>query len=594
LGSRGEAVRSGQDKVVAAHHGLPRRLFPLILTLLIATSFLAELRSYARPDTGFLLDAAGRVLDGSRLYVDVVEINPPLVIGLNALAVACARALGASSILVYRVGVAALLLVTLALSSRWLRRLLPEDLRLRRALLLTLAFVLFALPGPDFGEREHLVLALLLPYLLLAAARGVGERATPWQGLWPGLVAGFAFALKPHFLLVWLGVEAWLRATRRVHRGALLPETLAIAGTLGACAVSTAVLTPEYFGIVRLLAGPYSRFLYDPFWHVLVTGPGSVLALFSLLTFVALRGQARHQTLWISLALATATCLLAGAAQQKGLSYHLYPAKACATMLLGLVVLDTPITRGRGVRLVYGALAVAVFASAIVVGSVDRVVAAAGRAGDSDQRQFEDLVRLVHGRAANADVFVMSYHIRSAYPLINYSGARSASRFPHLWILASEYLNELKQDRPLKYHDVREMSQSERYLNRAVLQDLERRPKLLLVLRPARDVPLNAYRRLDYVAYFSRTPDIGTVLQEYQLVAQTGDYLVYEWAPAGARRTGAAPTAAPGTQDIVVTREVGASLKLGDPRLLIAVLTFLGSLVVTTMAGRSRVPQVPR
>ena len=48
---------------------------------------LAELRSYAQPDIAFLLDAGGRVLDGARLYVDVVEINPPLVIVLNAAAV---------------------------------------------------------------------------------------------------------------------------------------------------------------------------------------------------------------------------------------------------------------------------------------------------------------------------------------------------------------------------------------------------------------------------------------------------------------------------------------------------------------------------
>jgi len=559
----------------------------------LGTSFVAELRSYARPDTGFLLDAAGRVLDGAKLYVNIVEINPPLIVALNLLVVACARTLDVSEILVYRIGVTAVLLGLLGLSALWLRRLLPEELGFRRAVVLVLAFVLFALPGRDYGEREHLVLALLLPYVLLVTARSLGQRITTCEGLWPGIAAGLAFALKPHFILVWIAVEAWLRGTRRIRRGALLPETLAIAAVLVSCAILIVLLTPEYLGVVRLLAAPYSRFLYDPFWHVLLTGPGAVVALFGLLTFVALRGLMRHQALWTSLAIAIAACLLAGAAQQKGLTYHLYPASALATFLLGLVALDT--TRGVGTRVqqLYRTVAIAVFVASIAVASMDRVVAVVARAADSDQAEFERLVELVRGRATHGGVFVMSYHIRSAYPLINYSGVRSASRFPHLWILAAEYRDELEEDRPLTYHRPAEMSPSERYLNRAVLEDLVRRPKLLLVLRPARDLPANGYRRLDYVAYFSRVPQIRTILQEYRLVAETGDYLVYKWMPSGAERSGPAPAVSPGTRDVVVTREAGAPLRLGDPRSLIALLTFMGACVALALSGRRGVRQVP-
>jgi hypothetical protein len=579
--------------VVEARRPLARSLFLLTLALLLGITLVAEFRSYARPDTGFLLDAAGRVLDGARLYVDVVEINPPLVVGLNALAVQAARALGVSDILAYRLGVTAILLAALALSSLWLRRLLPDDVGLQRAVVLLIAFVLFPLAGPDFGEREHLVLALLVPYVLLATARSLGQPVTPVQGVCTAVVAGVAFALKPHFLLAWLVLEAWLRGTRRVQRWALLPETAGIAGVLASCLLLMAVLTPEYFDLVRLLAGSYSRFLPEPFWHLLVTGTGSVLTLFALLTFAALRREARHPALWISLALATGACLVAGAAQQKGLRYHLYPGFALATVLLGLVALDGTRAAGNRVRLLYRTLAIAVLAASIAVVSLDELAAASGRAVDSDREEFERMVRLVHSRAADESVFVMSYHIRSAYPLINYSGARSASRFPHLWILASEYLDELRRERPLRYHERSEMSPTERYLNQAVLQDLEKRPKLLLVFRPARDLPLNGYRRLDYVAYFRREPEIGMILQEYQLIAETRDYLVYQWTPSAAQRTGPAPAAAPGTRDVVVTREGGASLRLGDSRLLIAILTFLISLIALALSGRvtTQIPQ---
>ena len=69
-------------------------------------------------DTGFLLYIAGRVLDGARLYVDIIEINPPLIVGLNLPIVLAARALDVPEILVYRLAVAALVLACIGLTGR--------------------------------------------------------------------------------------------------------------------------------------------------------------------------------------------------------------------------------------------------------------------------------------------------------------------------------------------------------------------------------------------------------------------------------------------------------------------------------------------
>jgi hypothetical protein len=229
------------------------------------------------------------------------------------------------------------------------------------------------------------------------------------------------------------------------------------------------------------------------------------------------------------------------------------------------------------VRRVYRALAGGVLAALVAIIAIGQVVAAAGRADDPEHEQFEELLRLVRARDPSHGLFVMSYHIRSAYPLINYTGARSASRFPHLWILAAEYLDRLKGPGPLRYRESAEMSASERYLNHAVLEDLQRRPKLLLVQRPARDLAVNGYRRLDYIAYFGRDPAMSRILQEYQQVAGTGDYLLYERLAAGSPRSAPAPAVTPGTHDILVVHESGAWLRFGDVRLLITLLTFVAA-----------------
>ena len=109
-----------------------------MLAAIFAASAIAELRSIPRADVAFLLFATGRVLDGARLYVDVVEINPPLIVALNMPVVLAARALALPPVLVYQLAVFALLGLTLATSSRLFRRLLPDDPELGRGLIVVL------------------------------------------------------------------------------------------------------------------------------------------------------------------------------------------------------------------------------------------------------------------------------------------------------------------------------------------------------------------------------------------------------------------------------------------------------------------------
>ncbi len=526
--------------------------------LAVALGLAAECRTWARPDTGFLLDAAARMLAGQRLYVDVVEINPPLIIALNLPAVLAGRLLGISAIAAYRTEVAIAVLALLMAARPLLRRLLPDEPVTRAGLGVGAAFALFPLTGQDYGEREHLVLALLLPYLLLAALRA--ERSplrAPWAaGI--GLLAGIAFALKPHFLVLWLAIEAWLIFDRRVRAWPPPPETLASAIFIVGYAVAVLVFSPAYLRLVALLAGPYSRFLYDPFLHLLVTGPGVPFTAFALLAWAVLRKYARHPALWDAAALAAVACLVAGAAQQKGLRYHFYPSFALATMLLALAALDVRRPEALARRLYRAAAVLALLGTVVVVG-VQNAALALGRAGGSEESQLEQLIALVRSRAPGQPVFVFSYHIGSTYPLINYSGAHSASRFPQLWILAAEYLEALHRPEPLRFRTPAEMSPSERYLNQAVREDLEtQRPRLLIVYRAARDRPQNGYRRLDYVAYFSRDPGIARVFSHYQRIARTGDYDVFERVPDGVAHTGPPMVPERPTQDILpVQRRTG-------------------------------------
>src|SRR5262249_46683819 len=88
------AVGGPGARVRALPPALTRRVFLAAVILLTGLGLVAQFRSYAGPDTGFLLDEAARILHGERLYIDLVDMNAPLIVGFNVGAVMLARAAG--------------------------------------------------------------------------------------------------------------------------------------------------------------------------------------------------------------------------------------------------------------------------------------------------------------------------------------------------------------------------------------------------------------------------------------------------------------------------------------------------------------------
>ena len=146
-------------------------------------------------------------------------------------------------------------------------------------------------------------------------------------------------------------------------------------------------------------------------------------------------------------------------------------------------------------------------------------------------------------------------------------------------------MDQLRSNRPLRFRDAAEMSPSERYLNQAVFEDLRRqRPKLLVVLQHTRDRPSNGFRRLNYLAYFSRDARIASLLEDYQLVANLGDFTVYERVPGGTERSAPPPRALPSTLDIADTRQT----LFANPTFVLALLAFVVSAILASIFEKSR------
>ena len=524
----------------AAVLGRPAVFWPLAAALAVAGA-VPQFLSRLTPDAAWYLYVARRVLDGARLYVDVHEINPPLIVALSAPAAAIGAWTGLADIQLFRAFALLLVACSLAAAGTLLRRLPgPAARGAVGAIVLLWLFALLPLTRDDFGQREHLLLALALPYLAAASLRGAGERPPRGLALLAGVMAGLGMALKPHFALLWLGVEAylWARARRgppwRRVESALAAAVPALYGVL------VVLLTPAYLDLVRHVGGAYGAYLRNSPLAILVHEPWAALPVVALIATLALRpADVALARLAELLAVAAAALLLAALAQQKGWRYHLYPAFATATVLLGVLVLVPRADAGSLGARTYAAIA-RLLVAGVVAATLAGAVRQAARPRDARYEPYPefpvllDVVRAHRERGGGA-LLALSNNLRAAFPLVNYGGVPWASRFNATWLLAVSYAPELMSGRPLVYRDRAAMGPAERFLNDAMFEDMARaRPTLLIVERP---LPAggNPVRRLDYLAYFRRDPRLARLLADFRKIRDVGDFEVYERvAPSGA------------------------------------------------------------
>jgi hypothetical protein len=555
---------------------------------IIAVTLAAAHPKPPHPDLAFYLYAARRMLGGAVLYRDIVEINPPLIIWLNIPAVLIAEVGGISEILAYRLLVSVLISGVLLFGYHAAGGLRPATLFRRAPYLLLLPwFILFPLAGDDFGQREHLLLALLVPYILVSAARQHHvQLSRPWA-YGAGVLAGLGLALKPHFAVAWAAIEAARRTGSPADRWRTTPELVGTLVIVTAYLAAVAVLTPDYFDVVRILGPAYTQFMSRPLLDVAVLTPAAPRVFFALLAFAALGRTSLRTSAWVVLVAGTVGAYAAAVLQHKGFSYHYYPALALALTLLAAIAAST--YHGNWVQRLYGRLARTVVVTTVLVAAGTALVDAFGGSADEVHERAQ-LASSVRRRAGGRPVGVLSYTINSAFPLMNDAGTVLASRFPCLWPFATSYWDSLAAGGALRYRPPAEMSSAERLMWDAVRADLTTaRPRLLLLLRPGRDVPHNGLRRLNYVAYFGRNPDLAALLGDYQLVERQGEYLLYERVESGTPRVGPPPSSETGSLEAPRPRapSIGLTQLDGGTRASIAVfgVVWIGLVVMERRRG---------
>jgi hypothetical protein len=298
-------------------------------------------------DVSWLITVCERMLGGDRLYVDIVEVNPPASVWLYFPFVWTAGQLGLRPEAVIVGGFVVGALASIAATVR-LAALLERGGR-SHWLPPALAFATLVLPMGLFAEREHAALLLALPSLAALAVIAEGKPLPRQSTIAWGAAAGLVIVLKPPFALAILPAAIWATTRRRSVRP-LLPAIASAAAVCGSYAVAVAMLAPAYFAWLPVLEQTYLR-MHEVWWKLLVgilLFPGVSAALAAILR------PSRFPPLAVAWALGAAGFAAAGLVQGKNYPNHWLPGAALAALALAVALAVRRTDSGRRRRVAAG------------------------------------------------------------------------------------------------------------------------------------------------------------------------------------------------------------------------------------------------
>lgn len=501
--------------------GRPALLRALALAPTLAFALMA-LSPPLNHDVAAILNFAERWVGGERLYVDLIDVNPPLIFVFTAIPAALARFSPLDGVQALLLAVALLCLLAWRLT-HGLRDRTAEG-AVERAVLDAAIPLVCVVAAYDVGQREHLMALFAMPYAFLAARRAEGVATSRRLAVGVTVAAALGFALKPHFLAVPALVEG-LVLLRRGPRAALrdpLPWLMAALWVL--YAASLPLFFPDYLtNVVPLVADFYLGNHAFGALDVLL-GPlmGSALAgLVIACAMLVWPGAGQRAQM---LALVGVGAFLSAWVQHKGWSYHVVPINM-AIALVGLsvaarwcdAVLPAPRRARQGPLL---ALAAVMALSLLHI------------RGESPWRQIwywplreGQLAIALKREVARERLLVLSPDIFPVYPALNYAHARSTLRTMNTWLLVGAYAT--CPEGGARYRETWEMSRPEFFVYRTVAEDFARAPPAAVLVANQQGIPRCGDAVFDPIAYFTRHPSFAETWRRYTRVVHLETYTLY-------------------------------------------------------------------
>jgi hypothetical protein len=372
-------------------------------------------------DVSWLLTIGERVLDGQRLYVDIVEINPPMAVLAYLPGVALARALGMDP--KYVIDAQILLLAAASLLVTWRILLISSTLDSVRSVSLAIwaTVVLTILPMRVFGQREHLATLTLLPALAVYALRSNREPLPFWAVLTAGIGCGITLAFKPFFAVPVILCIILTAVRAHSWRVLIAPENVIAGGLVTAFSCYTYISYPEYFTIIYpLVRDTYLSWSMPA--SIVILNSATLIWAIAVISIVLMRREGKLDSATLATLLASLGFAVSFFLQRRGWAYHSYPMVATVLLAMGYVMTGVADVRSGPRRLDVASMAV--LAATFVTGSL----------WFNATVYIGPIEEAVAGLKPNPRILMLSGEAAIGHPLVRTLHGAWVSRQENLWI----------------------------------------------------------------------------------------------------------------------------------------------------------------
>lgn len=509
-----------------------QKAFVFLIVILFLFSLYIQIHMYQDWDMLFLLEGGRRLLAGGSYTHDLFENNAPLIYFFSMAINWLANTFAVNSILVFKLIIYAFIIYSLVTchyllsfnsvdvySINYLQ--FPSKAHSKQGvawLLATLAFCLLILSAYCFGEREHLMLILVMPYYFLLYQSALGMQFGPCLRGLISLFAALGFAIKPYFLFNLVLCELLFMYWQRRWNTLFRLEILVILGVFIAYLIAVDVLMPDFYSVIL----PWILKFYVPergSIFSILTNYAVINALFLLLSALLLSQYIGRMGLLFALIILGD--MFAFIIQGKGWFYHAYPLITTNSLLATSLVYNLILNNHRNKW--YPVFCTLIIISQFYFTLLPFLV-------DFHQRfyyyknsssSFQQLVSMARKHAQNKYIFFFSTDLSRTLPIIYCADAKLGARFPTLWMLPG-----LLNKQTLKQCD-KECLIAEHQLQHYIVEDFEQyQPELVYV-----DVSAQKYSfklPFDYLDFMQKSPQFQSIWQHYCYLSTRSNYVIYQ------------------------------------------------------------------
>lgn len=202
-------------------------IFSLVLICLFA--WYIQHRLFLSWDVGALLVSTERLLQGGNYLDDFFIANTPMIMYLYTPAIVFSKLLHVNVTVMFPVYIFLLTAIAFFISYRLVMRIFLEKDIIQAYLFLSILAVIFLIvPLYEFGQRDHLLVVMTMPYLLATVCRLQAKPLKRYYAIAIGLFAGLGVAIKPQFLILPILIETYYVIQQKNWLAWVKPETLAI------------------------------------------------------------------------------------------------------------------------------------------------------------------------------------------------------------------------------------------------------------------------------------------------------------------------------------------------------------------------------